>query len=82
MTHAVKPQRASPAKPIDRRKHLRPRIGRQPLDQLVKRAGHKTDHFLVYDGVNAGGIRLCQGILPLRDAGDFRLTGLVVSRRI
>jgi hypothetical protein len=38
-TRAAEPQHAIPAEPIYRCNHLRPRIGRQSLRQLIKGAG-------------------------------------------
>jgi len=69
-----------PAEPIHRREHLRPRIGRQPLNQLIEGAGHLVGHFVANDGVKAGSMRQRHSILLFGGERDHRMTGLVVSR--
>src|SRR4029077_20000454 len=37
------------AEPIHRCEHLRPRIGRQPLNKFIECAGHQAGHFVAND---------------------------------
>jgi hypothetical protein len=59
---------------------LCPRIGREPLSQLIERAGYEPGHFVVNDGVNVGDLRLYHHILLVENERDSGLIGVVVLR--
>jgi len=77
---AVERQRALPAEPIHRCKHLGPRIGRHPLNQLIETAGHQAGHFVANDGVKAGDIRLYHSDLLCGGEGSCERSSLFISR--